>query len=426
MSYPQHPADKRKQTVEFGDSSIFDAFGRLRTSDPYGMYEFKQVHTNDGNNFLDVTAGSGTATYQYDRSSTYLTTTTASGDRSLRQTYRYFTYVPGKSMQILLTGVFGAPKANVNQYIGYGDDLNGLFFTYQGTDFGIIKRSSVSGSVVNTFYSSTASVANNGWNIDRLDGKGPSGKTIDLTKAQIFIIDFQWLGVGRVRFSFDIDGVIVPVHEILNANSIDSVYMKTPSLPIRYEVINTGAAASGTTLEQICCAIASEGGYLPPGTELCVGNGITKRAVTARTPILAVRLKNAFPAAKPNRRTLRYLRVNATASTNDVYIEVAHLHSPSAITATWADAMTGTSGVEFSTDITAITGNPEHVLDRFAVSTGLGSSSGALSSITDFISLHNFVSQNFDSTNSQAFVVYATAFTGTSNVSANMSYIEID
>lgn len=425
MTYPQHSADRRKQTVEFGDSSIFDAFSRLRVSNPYGIYEFKQIHTNDSTNFADILAGSGTATYQYDRSSTYLTTTTASGDRALRQTYRYFPYVPGKSMQIVLTGIFGSPKANVNQYIGYGDDLNGLFFTYQGTEFGIVKRSSVSGSPVDVFYSSTASVANNGWSIDRLDGKGPSGKTIDLTKAQIFIIDFQWLGVGRVRFSLDIDGVIVPVHEILNANSVDSVYMKTPSLPIRYEVINTDIAASATTLEQICCAITSEGGYLPPGIEMSVGRGITRRAVTTRVPVLALRLQNAFPTGEPNRRTLRYLKATVSSTANDAYIEVVHVHDPSAITATWTP-VGGGSGAEYSTDITAVTGNPAHIIDRFPAISGLGGASGSADREADFISLHSFISQNFASTNSQMFVIFATAFAATANVSADINFIEIE
>ena len=403
--------------ISYADTPGLDPFSRLRTSQPFGIFDYKQVDSRLSSQFEEVTAGSGSVSYQYDRSSSYLSVGTASGDRALRQTVRYFPYVPGKGQQIIMTGAFGAGKSNVDQYIGYGDDLNGLFFTMQGEALGITTRTSVSGSPADTFTASTS------WNVDKLDGTGPSGLVIDATKVQIFIIDFQWLGVGRVRFSVDIDGVIVPVHEMLNANIITSVYMKTPSLPVRYEIINTGVSASATTLEQICCSVASEGGYDIPGVEFSVGNGVTKRAVTARAPIFAVRLKSSFPAGEPNRRTARYLKIGAVASSSDAFVELAHIHSPSSITATWSP-VSADSAVEYSTDITAVTGNPEHVVDTFTAVSGLGSASGQDNLSSEFINAHSYISQNFGSNNSQMFVVYATSYSGTSNVSAGIGFIE--
>lgn len=207
------------------------------------------------------------------------------------------------------------------------------------------------------------------WNIDKLDGTGISGKTLDITKSQIFLIDFQWLGVGRVRFALDIDGRITPIHEVNNANSLGIVYMKTPTLPVRYEVVNTGTSTSTTTLEQICCSVSSEGGYQIPGIEFSAGHGITRRAVTARVPILAIRLKNAFPTGKPNRRTIRFIDFSATVLTNDTYIELRHLHNPSAITATWTD-VDDSSGVQFSTDISAVTPTHSHLVQAVTIMAG--------------------------------------------------------
>lgn len=405
--------------IKYEDSPNLDAFSRLRVSNPYGIYDAKQIATNLPDETEEVIAGGGTATYQYNRSSTYLSVTTASGDSVIRQSTRYFSYVPGKSQRIVMTGIFGAGKTNVDQYIGYGDDLNGLFFKLQGTTFGIVTRTATSGTAADTF----TTQAN--FNIDPLDGTGPSGKTLDITKAQIFVIDFQWLGAGRVRFALDIDGVIVTVHEVLNANTSSVVYMKTPSLPVRYQITNTGTAASATTLEQICFSIDSEGGYSIPGLELTAGNGITARAVTTRTPIFAIRLKTAFPTGQPNRKTVRFLSGTAIATTNNALLELAHCHAPSGITATW-NSVSASSGVEYSTDITAITGNPEHVVISGQVIAGLGAASGKAQYDSTFINSHSFINQNFDSTNSQVFVVYATAFTGTSNVASQLEWIEFD
>jgi len=106
LSSRTKPSDN--QNIQFGDTHSVDAFGRARVSEPFGVFDSKQISSN-----------TATDTYQYDRSSTYLTIGTASGDRAVRQTARYFPYVPGKSHSIIMTGIFGAGKVNVNQYIGY-------------------------------------------------------------------------------------------------------------------------------------------------------------------------------------------------------------------------------------------------------------------------------------------------------------------
>ena len=73
----------------------------------------------------------------------------------------------------------------------------------------------------------------------------------------------QWLGVGRVRVGFNINGVIYYAHYFNNANNLGSVYMSTPNLPVRYEVSSTGGSV---TLDQICCTVQSEGGNSQMGT----------------------------------------------------------------------------------------------------------------------------------------------------------------
>ena len=114
------------------------------------------------------------------------------------------------------------------------------------------------------------------WNKDTFDGKGPSGTTIDLTKANIFWTDIEWLGVGTVRVGFVINGQFIHCHSFHHANQLSSTYITTGSLPIRYEIFNTGISTTGvSTMKQICSTVISEGGYELRGLQQAVGTAVT-------------------------------------------------------------------------------------------------------------------------------------------------------
>jgi hypothetical protein len=351
---------------------------------------------------------------------------TASGDSATRHSHRYLPYVPGKSQFIAQTFDFEAAKTGVTNEVGYGHTSDGIFLERADDAVRLFIRSSASGSVVETNDADQSE-----WNIDTLSGGGgasnPSGIELDLSKAQILIIDFQWLGVGRVRCGFDIGGKIVYCHEFNHANTTDQVYMATPTLPIHYKIYNNAATASATTMKEICCSVASEGGFFPPGFEFSRGNSIrSRRAVTTRAPIFAIRLKNAYSAdISTNRRTVKFVRAFFSTATQNAEFEIAHIHEPTSITATWAD-VGGGSGVEYSTDITAVTGNPEHVIDGDIVTATLGGKADGNELSGELLNLHGFLSQNFDSDNSQIFVVYATSETGTADTLARITWIEFD
>lgn len=408
----------QRTTASLGDGMQLDPFNRLRVSSPTGLFDEKQINGNSSLVFTTELSGAASAPWSYDRASSSLTVTSASGDRAIRQSRQYFSYIPGRGQVIITTAIFGIGKNNCNQYIGYGDDNDGLFFAMQGEKFGIVTRTSTSGTAVDTFIPMTE------FNIDPLDGFGPSEHKIDITKAQIFYIDFQWLGVGRVRFCVVKNGIVIPVHQMLNTNNTSVVYMRTPSLPVRFEIINTGTTTGSTVLESICTSVSSEGTSLPNGYDFSAGNGAIRRAITTRAPLFAIRLKAAFPAGKPNRRVAKFLNLDTSAATNDAYIELMHVHDPSAITATWVSA-DDESAVEYSIDISAVTGNPMHRVKSFTAVSGTGNTSVVTEASGQFISLHNFITQNFDSSNSEMYLVMATAHSGTSNLTAQMDWVEI-
>ena len=254
--------------IEFEDGPHIDAFGRFRISQPYTIFDSKQIFDN-GPLFWDdaQTSGSGTSSsHSVEMASSTMSVSALTAGTRVRQTKRRFNYESGKSHQITMSGVLGAGVSGVTKRIGYFDENNGLYFELNGTALKVVRRTKTSGSVVNN------EIAQSSWNIDKLDGTGNSGITLDITKTQIFIIDFEWLGVGRVRFGFVINGIILYFHEILSSNNLTVVYMSTPNLPVRYEISNDGSGLS-SDLVHICCSVMSEGGQEERGLVLSTSNG---------------------------------------------------------------------------------------------------------------------------------------------------------
>ena len=241
--------------VKYADSSILDSFNRIRISQPLTIFDSKQIFDNQPllwDESLETGAGI-TSAHSTDTASTVFTSTLNTAGKFTRQTFMRFNYQPGKSQLVMMTGVLGAGTAGITQEIGLHDDDNGLFFRCDQGTLKVVRKTSVTGSAVDN------AVAQSSWNLDKLDGTGESGIDLDFTKTQIFIIDFEWLGVGRVRMGLVHNGEIVYSHEFLNSNVLADVYMSTPNLPLRYSIENDGTG-SAISLKQICSTVISEGG----------------------------------------------------------------------------------------------------------------------------------------------------------------------
>src|SRR6056300_1581237 len=224
-------------------STAYDAFGRLRVSNPLTIFDSKNVMSKN-NLFDESLTGSGTVTYSSNKSTVNLNVTTASGDKVIRQSKRVMSYQPGKSLLNLNTFVMNAQETGLEQRVGMFDANNGIFFEDTGTGYQIVRRTYTSGSAVDT------AVGQASWNGDKLDGSGEY--TLDPTKASILFMDFEWLGMGAVRVGFVIDGKFITAHTFLNANNLDTTYMQTANLPIRYEIETTGTISGAAVLEQVC------------------------------------------------------------------------------------------------------------------------------------------------------------------------------
>jgi hypothetical protein len=278
-----------------------DAFGRLRTSAPYTLFDSSHRYA-DNNLWSTATVTGGSTSFNAAQGLVDLNVTTAANAEVIRETTKVFAYQPGKSLLVMDTFVFNTPKTNLRQRVGYYGAANGYFLELNddANSLCFVERSSVSGSLVETRISRSGGVygpSDTGWNVDPLNGTGPSGLTLEVNKAQILFLDMEWLGVGTVRLGFVINGTFILCHQFQHANLLASTYITTACLPMRYEIKNIGTTASASTMKQICTTVISEGGYELRGSQQAVGTPITtpKTLTVAGTyyPVISLQLKTS-------------------------------------------------------------------------------------------------------------------------------------
>lgn len=396
--------------VSLGDSPALDAFSRIRVSDGVTLFDSQLQYGVSSLVWDQTLVGTGAVTHLPNESSVRLDVL-ASGDSVVRQTRQYHHYQPGKSQVIACTFTLGAPAENVERRVGYFDAQNGIFLVQRESGLSIVRRSYASGAAVDV------EIANADWNIDRMDGTTQSGIRIDPTKANILVIDLQWLGVGRVRVGFDIDGLVFYAHEFFNANANASVYMTTANLPVRYEIRATGAIAATHSLLQICCMVASEGGFdAERGYPRTVGNGITSIAVTTRRPVISIRPKATFNSIT-NRGLIIPEAVELYASGNPAFWELVY-GGALATTPSWASVGTN-SIVEYDIGATVITGGD-------VIASGFVPASAATRAATSEQIVSRLpLTLDIAGANPIGLSLAVTSFSGTSTVSGAINWREI-
>jgi hypothetical protein len=267
-----------------------DAFGRARVSQPLTLFDSSHRYRDNGKISSSNSATGATIAHNANAGLIECTLDTTQGSFAKRESSRVFSYQPGKSLLILQSFVLASAKTGLRQRYGYFNEQNGVFLQLDGTELSFIERSFVSGSATET------KITQANWNIDKMDGTGPSRQVLDISKAQILFIDIEWLGLGTVRCGFIIDGQFIHCHSFHHANIIDSTYITTAVLPVRLEIENTGTTASNSILKEVCATVISEGGYELRGRPRTIGQspvGANQfNMATAGTfyPVQAIRL----------------------------------------------------------------------------------------------------------------------------------------
>ena len=402
--------------VGFKDNAI-DAFNRLKTSNPFTLFDSQHRYaSNDKWDTFGVTGG--TATFLLNESVVNLTVGVTAGAKVTRETKRIFPYQPGKSLLVLNTFAFNTPKENLRQRVGYfgltggatfGTPYNGIYLEQNGLTLSI---NLASGSL-----NQITTINQSSWNGDKFDGSGISGRTLDVSKGNIFWMDIEWLGVGDVRTGFFVDGKPVVAHTFHNDNVNPTTYMTTASLPIRYELENTATTASSSTMKQICSSVQSEGGYEGFARRYNVTkNGSNPTVLTTQDiqyPMISLRLNSnrLDSAVVPSNLSVV---LEQTGSNKPDTVQYRILLNPTLTGGTWSTHFNG--NVDYNITATAVTGGTDII-------GGYISSSGVLdiNTINDF----NFQLGRSQTGVSDTFVLTMTPINDGAQVYCDLSWFEI-
>ena len=383
-----------------------DAFGRSRTSEPFTLADYTHIYGEEVELLTKAVGVGATTEVNPNTASIALIVGTGATDQVIHQSRMYHHYMPGKSQSIMASFNFLDVRENTTKKVGYYDDRNGVFVQQEGDGtVSVVRRS------FNTGIASDTVVNQVNWNLDPMDGTGITSTTLDFTKTQLFVTDFQWLGVGRIRCGFVLGGRTIYFHEFNHSNIEEHAYWSLPSLPIRCEVVNTGAAVGITSMEQICSTVLSEGGYVETGVEFGAFNGpisfSNSGGATARQCIMAIRCKNTFKGI-PNRTTVRVTDIECLSDSTNCRIEVWRLPGNSNITGgSWVSAHND-SAVEYNVGITTnftTTGGDLKQASLIAANNPSGQQASATVAFNPTAARRSYIAQNIDSDDSNIFAV---------------------
>ena len=420
-----------------------DAFEKLRVSEPRNVFEytFGAVLPATASNIWEAAAvASGTAALTTNLYGVDLNTLTTTGTGYWIQSFAHTRYRAGISVLFRCTFNFNDLISNVRQRVGMFTD-SGTFPSTAGDGF-YIEADGAAISCVRR-YSTTSTTGleertlQSNWNLDKLDGTGTSGVTIDWTKAQHFVVEYQWLGVGMIRFGFDCGGSdgVVFCHEFTATNNITGPWCRTGSLPVRAEIYTTSAAALPGKLTLVNVVVQHEGAIEERTHRYFSANtGATARTVgtgTALHPLMSLRA--ATTNALTSRTRIRPVSVSIsvlTVGTGTTSIQVGLLMLPTPNTsATFAVTTPGsTTTVDIAAPSTnTITGTLIH---SWVIPNVVGTYTFDLGNTDDNINLIGFNAANTAAiTGSGVMTLAAGTLTGTTTVApvfaASLSWKEI-
>lgn len=395
--------------VAIENPTNLDAMSRLRVSGAVTKFEYTFLY--DSNTFLfnsALTAG-GLATYNSTTKTMVLTCVTTANSESIYQSREYFACPIGKSVMVVLVGNFNSNVANTTKRYGQFDANNGFFYELDGTNAKAVIRSNTSGTPTDN------SVTQANWNLDKLNGTGPSLITLDFSKAQTMVISYH-AGIGRVLFGFIINGVMTWAHQFLHSNVSTILYSQTCNLPIRASIKNN--ASTSSTMQMLTGAVICEGGDAYSSRLYTVNNGATNIAFTTagqRKPVISLRKQSGVTELTAEIIDYSFL----FSSGDDFLIEI--VKNPTLTGASFANAPSGFMQVD--TSATALS-NGTILYSTYGTGGSAGSilSPGSSSSQTS-AALNYRINSLLDGT-SEIITIVVTNLTATAQASASLNYRE--
>ncbi len=272
--------------------AVDSQFNELRVARKFPIVELTSVYGISDLRDVVITTGGGTVTND---ATEYRVSTTASGvDSAILESALRGRYEPGFAGEAGIgVRIPTAPTGTQIARWGMFDDENGAFFGSTSTNiFVAIRRGGVD-TVINQ----------SAWNVDPLDGTGPSGATLSLAEGNIYQVVFTWYGYGVIEFRVVLPDPTTLAQEVITVHRFSptgETSIVDPNQPLRAEVDNAGTATSfdlfvGGRQYNII------GKYNPTIRDTSERRTIAN-VTTTLTPVISFTRKAEFPAGsgRPN------------------------------------------------------------------------------------------------------------------------------
>lgn len=314
--------------ISYSDSANLDAFGRLRVAQVTNLLDIKHVYDKNPLQVNEVTAGTATSVFdqQYAR---VRMSTSANNDYVIRQSKTHPIYQPGKGQLFEASFSNFQLETNVIKRVGsfqsttgspYNSVFDGYFLESNGVTNVISFQLWRSGTTV---FSAATTV----WDDTIFN---PTGLT--WSNTNLMMVDYQWLGVGRLRFGMNLSGQTIYFAEHNCANNEPNVYMSSPNQPIRYEIRQVGVGSG--YFDMICSQTSLEGALNGLYSTVGVQHQTTTSLNTQDTkyPYIGYRLKQDYTSV-----TSQYNSLSILNTTNDNYLLTIEFNPTISTTPTWID-----------------------------------------------------------------------------------------
>lgn len=303
------------------ESSQVDTSGRLRTVLPIELLSYYFANTEHSLRMNTTQAGgsTGTVILTLNKGSVTLSNSTGNGHKLNFSTKKYMRYTPGQTHKSTIAGRFGLPKTNVEKRWGIFTEFNGFFFKQTSSGLSVAIRDGGAGDPV---VETTIPQAN--WNIDKLDGTGPSGFTLNTNFHGIYIIEFDWHGAGTVKYGIKYDREIIYCHKQEYDFVQTDTSIRSPQLPVNIEILNTGTVTGNTDVLLAALSVYKDGeSEIKPTYSFSASNTNVGRTVnnSALLPIISIRPKTSFKGILA-RIGLVPNTITVSTDTNTLYVQI--------------------------------------------------------------------------------------------------------
>lgn len=348
--------------ISYSDSANLDAFGRLRTAAVQNLVDIKHVYDKNPLQVNEVTAGTATSVFdqQYAR---VRMSTSANNDLVIRQGKTHPIYQPGKSQLYQASFSNFQLETNIIKRVGafttitgspYNSVFDGYFLESNGVTNEISFQIWRSGTTVYTAATTT-------WNTNEFDPIN-----LDWSNTNLMSVDYQWLGVGRMRFGLDLAGILIYFTEHNCANNEPNVYMSSPNQPIRYEIRQVGVGSG--YFDMICSQVCSEGALNGLYSTVGIQNSTSAALNSSGTkyPYIGYRLKESYKSV-----TSQYSSLSILNTSNDNYLVTIEFNPTLSVTPSWTDIPN--SPFQYSVyngTVTATITSPGHIMSSLIGESG--------------------------------------------------------